>query len=380
MGSACPLAERGSSMAPAEPPDALAKAPGPGDRHHGSLDGLGPTVVFRHHPRHLDFPGYRHVITTRADSRRALGLGADAAVNLVAGARFLADRDGWDLPIWAGDNGHTTGGKLYRVQAVKQFWEEYRAMAPEHRVWYEYVRSDRPVRLYFDLEFDCHDDEHRAKSMDDAVRVINDRVTAMLRRCWTPEVLEPIRYVELNSDRPTKRSRHLIYHLGPDGTTAFASHEHAGEFIRACFPALKNLKSRDAHNEDARLLWRRGPGGAGKPSELMHVIDPNIYKGDRCFRLWLSHKHGSTSGGLCEQPADSWPRSLERFQDTLVSVHPRGLAQLLRLFPDDEVTGWLGRVPGERPLRVDQVDRRTLLYPVLADYLLDGAPAPACGS
>lgn len=368
-----------------------------------------PPVVFEHDPRRLG-GGALCTIQSKEQARALLGVAPGRFVKLMNAAVWASESGEWpriqrpagtngdveeekgnaerpcrEWPIWTCDfhNVKSEGAKHYRVQSVQGFWRHYNALPFEERTHYEMIRDVEPFRehgrltgvgplkLYLDVEFERHDDKHRAKDMEAVVARIRERVLAGLYECFGHEAVDPVRCIEMTSDKPTKASRHLIYILGPGGSTAFASMGAVGDFVRHVFPALgKSIKSLDTR-EEPLLLWNRRADAKTHAGDLDHVVDGAVYKGNRSFRLCRSHKFGKrvqmdpTAATAAEGGWD--PLTYDRFVDTLIGTHAVPIRRLLTL-----------RLPSTRfppALRTDiqESARPDAPYPELAQYYLGTA-------
>jgi hypothetical protein len=214
---------------------------------------------------------------------------------------------------------------------VRLFWEMFRRMPPLSRHWYEVIRTDTPVHLYFDLEFKI--------SAGAACPSLVGGALACEHLLWITALHLRARYgiectrsdaVVLESSTPSKFSRHVVLRL-PDGSR-FRDASHAGAFVKSVYRSLEAVR---ASCSSVAAMWPATPNGAVasgavasgdatsavsgeadpppiKPhgrSDAPFFADLGVYTRNRVMRMYLSCKFKKTARLLPASDNAYAPRS-----------------------------------------------------------------------
>jgi len=154
---------------------------------------------------------------------------------------------------------------------AEEFFKSYSRLPARH--FYEHIFSDKPCRLYFDLEYFLPlNPEFDIEAFYSKFYSILDY---LLKKLFDIS-FNGKTYVVLDSSTPEKFSNHLIVHTDK----LFASNLDAGYFANVVAEFLRFKKVglvRDSHRSDALIL------------------DLGVYKSNQSLRLYLSSKYGKSS-------------------------------------------------------------------------------------
>lgn len=160
------------------------------------------------------------------------------------------------VPVFAFDV-NKNGSKLFLIGGAFNFASYYLHMNNE-RSFYEVLEYDRPLKLYFDIEFQLPS----ACNMNICVEKINSALQSLLNR--------PLSYLELDSSTATKASRHLVYNC------LVSNMRQMKLLVNA---VIKDLTESNV--------------GSPYLTEIKDFgIDSAVYTKARCFRILGSSKYG----------------------------------------------------------------------------------------
>jgi len=183
------------------------------------------------------------------------------------------------------------GRRRFLVASVEEFWLRYIKLAPIVRHFYEVIREDTPVLLYFDLEFARNPHMNANVDGDQLVGLLLYKVSQALFRIHGIRGLSYKNVIHLDSSTSTKFSRHLVIHL-PNGEM-FRDVAHVKAFVLGIVEQLKT-------EPDSEKLWldkeeHLHTEGAVKEEGLTKktfFADLGVYTRNRVFRMLLSSKFG----------------------------------------------------------------------------------------
>lgn len=189
--------------------------------------------------------------------------------------------------VWSLDKDDTSR-RGFILASIPHFYQRYSTLTKRH--FYEIIRSNHPVRLYFDLEYSMEQGANSTLSPSDIISTLQTIVFHALHNIYSLPLQGPDSVIELDSTTDSKWSKHLIIHLQAD-KAAFASSVQAGFFIG-------NLI-------DHITAGRMGNPKPFYPSDINWsclytesgslVIDTGVYTNNRSFRLMGSSKHSKTA-------------------------------------------------------------------------------------
>lgn len=199
--------------------------------------------------------------------------------------------------VWARDVHPKTGAKEYLVAGLEDFLHYYETLDEDQRCFYDMARTDRPLSLYMDLEYELFDngcnDHHNPQEM---LQIIKDLIGGDPEsfRVYDASSIPPadeeasldLESMSISSDddeeEEKKESR---------GKVSFHVHNH-----RLWFPDAAAMETyvRDLMERDPRLqVWRQKKKKEGSyEMQKKFFADMTVYSANRCFRLPFSSKMG----------------------------------------------------------------------------------------
>ncbi len=230
--------------------------------------------------------------------RRSEGEGASRKGSQALGFEF-ADRGGPDppesgeevapLPVFSIEvPSRAQPGRTFREYFVAS-WDCFLAeyldrMNPETRVIYELIRTDYPVHLYLDVEY-----ERALNPIGDGeggIAVVLEEIRVGLEAAYG---VTDIEVVTLEASSAVKFSRHITLRLD-GGRTMFASVFALGGFLRA---GETHLEGRNGGRDPAISPcggWGKGRGEGTDSKTVTSIVDPLVYTRNRNWRTYGSAK------------------------------------------------------------------------------------------
>lgn len=145
------------------------------------------------------------------------------------------------------------GTRKFVSASVPEMWRRLVQLAPASRHFYEILREDTPLHLYFDIEFSY--DSNPTLDGDALVFNLLQWVSTHMKDCFGQNGEFDARHlVDLDSTTTRKFSRHVIVRL-PSGCV-FRSGAHAGSFVLSLVRRLQRWRALD---EDVEALWVAPP-------------------------------------------------------------------------------------------------------------------------
>jgi hypothetical protein len=175
---------------------------------------------------------------------------------------------------------------------VEAFWLQYVKLAPSARHFYEVIREDTPVFLYFDLEFARSLTLNANVDGDQLVGILLFKVSKALLHRHNIQGLSYKNVVHLDSSTLSKFSRHLVIHL-PNGEM-FRDVAHLRAFVLGIVDQLKTEPESEKMwlDKGEQVITDGAAEGEDGTSKKAFFADLGVYTRNRVFRMLLSSKFG----------------------------------------------------------------------------------------
>ena len=174
------------------------------------------------------------------------------------------------------------GLRKFLITTWRHFYQVYKHMNLNQRVYYECILENRPCRLYFDIEYSKHlnadlDGEFALKLLKEFVVLEIKKRFASQKECQMDNQIQDM--VDLDSSTDSKFSHHLILNV------YFTNNSHAGRFVQYLIHEMS------IHSENINSEWNALKCLYIKTDKgFQWMIDEGVYSRNRNFRLYLSSK------------------------------------------------------------------------------------------
>ena len=229
---------------------------------------------------------YREFISRRVEEEKALPRGID-----VKNSSKVKDSPPPPLKVFSFESG-PEGRRRFLVASVEAFWLQYIKLAPSARHFYEVIREDTPVFLYFDLEFARSHTLNANVDGDQLVGILLYKVCKALLHRHNIQGLSYKNVVHLDSSTLSKFSRHLVIHL-PNGEM-FRDVAHLRAFVLGIVDQFKTEPESEKMwlDKGEQVITDGAAEGEDGTSKKTFFADLGVYTRNRVFRMLLSSKFG----------------------------------------------------------------------------------------
>ncbi len=173
---------------------------------------------------------------------------------------------------------HPSGARKFLVTRYDEFEQRYKyQMQSYQRCYYELIESDKPLKLYFDIEYSQIANE--TSQCEFLMTTFKTLLIDFVKQKHNI-VLSAQNIIDLTSTVPSKFSRHLIV-----GDVVFENYIHCKIFVEHFCNELKSLVCK---NDAVKSLFVNS--SKLEQTHPLLFVDQSVYTKNRCFRILQSSK------------------------------------------------------------------------------------------
>jgi hypothetical protein len=194
------------------------------------------------------------------------------------------------LPVFSIDKSNKVSKKIYAVCGYNRWWKEYSKQASLNRYAYEVVLPDVPCHLYLDIEVSLNSNKQSHQYFRNLVdELLTElKVFCKARYIAPKDIIDNARTVILDSSKPVKFSKHVIFKLSGG---MFKNNYHCGAIMRQFNTYIINKYGKPTDNKFYVNADSNSKDDNYDKSSF--IIDLGVYTKGRDFRLLGSRKRVS---------------------------------------------------------------------------------------